>query len=150
MAIRLVRSFTSFLNSCSGNLPDGYPDKSLRELFERYGEVTECDVLKNFGFVHFRKPEEAEKAKDGLVNHTIEGKKIRVESSGSGRGGSSSAAGTKLFVGMKLCVVDRQSALSRPSYIFHSPGPIRPAFLPGPSTLRAPHPSIVFFHFRHR
>jgi len=82
-----------------GNLPDGYPDNSLRELFEQYGEVTECDVLKNFGFVHFRKPEEAERAKDGLTNHTIEGKKIRVESSGSGRGGGSSTAGTKLFVG---------------------------------------------------
>ena len=82
-----------------GNLPDGYPDNSLRELFEKYGEVTECDVLKNFGFVHFRKPEEAERAKDGLSNHSIEGKRIRVESSGSGRGGGSSAAGTKLFVG---------------------------------------------------
>jgi len=82
-----------------GNLPDGYPDNSLRELFEQYGEVTECDVLKNFGFVHFRKQEEAEKAKDGLTNHSIEGKKIRVESSGPGRGGSSSTAGTKLFVG---------------------------------------------------
>ena len=124
MAFRLVRSFTSYLKSRSGNLPDGYPDKSLRELFERYGEVTECDVLKNFGFVHFRKPEEAEKAKDGLVNHTIEGKKIRVESSGSGRGGSSSAAGTKLFVGRRLCVVDRHN----PRY------PVLPIF----STRRVP------------
>ena len=85
-----------------GNLPDGYPDNSLRELFEKYGEGTECDVLKNFGFVHFRKPEEAERAKDGLSNHSIEGKRIRVESSGSGRGGGSSAAGTKLFVGRNV------------------------------------------------
>ena len=106
-----VSSLIPHLEFRSGNLPDGYPDKSLRELFERYGEVTECDVLKNFGFVHFRKPEEAEKAKDGLVNHTIEGKKIRVESSGSGRGGSSSAAGTKLFVGMKSCMKDSSRTL---------------------------------------
>jgi RNA-binding protein 4 len=84
-----------------GNLPDGYPDASLRELFEQYGEVTECDVLKNFGFVHFKESQEAELAKDGLVNHVIDGKKIRVESSGSGRGGSG-ASGTKLFVGRSI------------------------------------------------
>ena len=101
--IRLTFLPLYFLSTSSdllGNLPDGYPDDSLRELFEVYGEVSECDVLKNFGFVHFRKAEDAEKAKDGLASHEIEGKRIRVESSGSGsRGSSKLEAGSKLFVG---------------------------------------------------
>ena len=96
--------FISSIFQLLGNLPDGYPDKQLRELFEKYGEVTECDVLKNFGFVHFRRSDEADKAKDGLANHQIDGKRIRVESSGTGKT-TPSGAGTKLFVGRILPVL---------------------------------------------
>lgn len=34
-----------------GNLGSNCRSEDLRELFEKYGKVTECDVLKNFGFV---------------------------------------------------------------------------------------------------
>ena len=62
-----------------GNLPDRYPDDSLRELFEQYGEVSECDVIKNFAFVHFVSEEEAESAVKGLKGAEVKGKNIRVE-----------------------------------------------------------------------
>ena len=62
-----------------GNLPDRYPDDSLRELFEQYGEVSECDVIKNFAFVHFVNEEEAEAAVKGLNSAEVKGKNIRVE-----------------------------------------------------------------------
>ena len=62
-----------------GNLPDRYPDDSLRELFEQYGEVSECDVIKNFAFVHFVSEEEAEAAVKGLNGVEVKGKNIRVE-----------------------------------------------------------------------
>lgn len=34
-----------------GNLADGTSEKDIRPLFERYGKVVECDIVKNFGFV---------------------------------------------------------------------------------------------------
>ena len=40
-----------------GNLGSGTSGEDLRPLFERYGQVTECDVIRNYGFVvsvHFR------------------------------------------------------------------------------------------------
>jgi len=71
-----------------GNLSsDTTPDK-LRPLFEKYGEVVECDVLKNFGFVHMTNKGDANKAIAQLDGYNVDGKNIRVElSTGSGRGG---------------------------------------------------------------
>ena len=34
-----------------GNIRDGTTSEQLRELFECYGGVAECDVLTGFGFV---------------------------------------------------------------------------------------------------
>ena len=34
-----------------GNLGSGTSGEDLRPLFERYGQVTECDVIRNYGFV---------------------------------------------------------------------------------------------------
>lgn len=34
-----------------GNLSAEVRSEDIRVLFEKYGKVTECDVLKNFGFV---------------------------------------------------------------------------------------------------
>lgn len=34
-----------------GNLPDQCRRTSLKELFEKYGKVSQCDVVKNFAFV---------------------------------------------------------------------------------------------------
>uniref|UniRef100_A0A3P9BRK9 RRM domain-containing protein n=1 Tax=Maylandia zebra TaxID=106582 RepID=A0A3P9BRK9_9CICH len=35
-----------------GNLACNATAEELRELFEKYGKVTECDTVKNYGFVH--------------------------------------------------------------------------------------------------
>lgn len=34
-----------------GNLPDGTSATEVKPLFEKYGTVVECDIVKNFGFV---------------------------------------------------------------------------------------------------
>ena len=34
-----------------GNLPDHCRRASLQELFEKYGKVSQCDIVKNFAFV---------------------------------------------------------------------------------------------------
>ena len=34
-----------------GNLPDQCRRTSLKELFEKYGKVSQCDIVKNFAFV---------------------------------------------------------------------------------------------------
>ena len=34
-----------------GNLNEKSASEDLRVLFEKYGEVSECDIIKNFGFV---------------------------------------------------------------------------------------------------
>ena len=34
-----------------GNLPDQCRRGSLKELFDKYGKVSQCDIVKNFAFV---------------------------------------------------------------------------------------------------
>ena len=34
-----------------GNLPDNCKRASLQEQFEKYGKVSQCDIVKNFAFV---------------------------------------------------------------------------------------------------
>ncbi|XP_022333021.2 uncharacterized protein LOC111130348 isoform X2 [Crassostrea virginica] len=71
-----------------GNLGSNCRSEDLRELFEKYGKVTECDVLKNFGFVHMQSEEEADDAIKNLDGFTIKGNRMRVElSTGKSRGG---------------------------------------------------------------
>lgn len=64
--------------------------EELRALFEEYGTVTECAVIKNFAFVHMENEDEAMDAIKGLDNHEFKGKRIHVQVSKSrprGRGG---------------------------------------------------------------
>lgn len=42
-----VRTFKIFI----GNLSEKTTANDIRPLFEKYGKVVECDVMKNFGFV---------------------------------------------------------------------------------------------------
>ncbi|NWW78862.1 RBM4B protein, partial [Climacteris rufus] len=35
-----------------GNLPREATEQEIRSLFEQYGKVLECDIIKNYGFVH--------------------------------------------------------------------------------------------------
>ncbi|KAM9424189.1 RNA-binding protein 4.1-like isoform 2-T3 [Pholidichthys leucotaenia] len=78
-----------------GNVATDAKAKDLRELFEKYGEVTECDVLVNFGFVHMAKLSEAEEAIKNLHRHELLGWRLNVElSKGVGKNPT-----TKLHVG---------------------------------------------------
>ncbi|XP_049601252.1 RNA-binding protein 4.1-like [Syngnathus scovelli] len=77
-----------------GNLACNTSVEELRALFEKYGKVTECDIVKNFGFVHMSVLSEAEEAIQNLNQHQLNGWRMNVELS-KGRPKSS----TKLHVG---------------------------------------------------
>lgn len=55
------------------NVEKGF-EKELREMFEEYGTVTECAIVKNFAFVHMPNSEEAMDAIHGLDNTEFQGK----------------------------------------------------------------------------
>lgn len=81
-----------------GNLSSDTTGEDLRPLFEQYGEVTESDVLRNFGFVHMANEEEANEAIFQLSGTLVKGQRINVEkSTGSaprgGRGGGGKMMG---------------------------------------------------------
>lgn len=69
-----------------GNLSDEVEAEDLRDLFEKYGTVTECDVLKNYGFVHMINKGDADAAIAKLNGHNIKGQRMRVELSTGKRG----------------------------------------------------------------
>ncbi|XP_057711006.1 RNA-binding protein 4.3 [Corythoichthys intestinalis] len=58
-------------------------DNELRALFEEYGKVTECSIIKNFAFVHMSNSDEAMDAIQGLDNSEFQGKRIHVQISKS-------------------------------------------------------------------
>jgi RNA-binding protein 4 len=66
-----------------GNLPEACRRNDLQEIFEKYGKVDECDVLKNYGFVHMTVEEEAHAAIEALNNSDLLGNTITVEASRS-------------------------------------------------------------------
>jgi len=56
-------------------------DEALRALFEEYGSVSECAIVKNFAFVHMPNGEEAMDAIKGLDNTEFQGKGGNMSSS---------------------------------------------------------------------
>uniref|UniRef100_G3N6Y6 RNA-binding protein 14 n=1 Tax=Gasterosteus aculeatus aculeatus TaxID=481459 RepID=G3N6Y6_GASAC len=64
-----------------GNLACNTAPEELRELFEKYGKVSECDIVKNYGFVHMSNMSEAEEAIRNLHQHELNGWRINVEMS---------------------------------------------------------------------
>ncbi|MEQ2161509.1 hypothetical protein GOODEAATRI_010297 [Goodea atripinnis] len=64
------------------NVEKGF-DSELRDLFEEYGTVTECSIVKNFAFVHMPHYDEAMDALEGLDNTEFKGKRIHVQVSKS-------------------------------------------------------------------
>ncbi|XP_063973258.1 uncharacterized protein LOC135160540 isoform X3 [Diachasmimorpha longicaudata] len=71
-----------------GRLPENCRSDELRQLFLRYGEVTECDVMNRYGFVHMAREEDAAAAIKALHNTNFKGATINVEqSTGKSRGG---------------------------------------------------------------
>lgn len=59
------------------NVEKGF-DKELRELFEEYGTVSECSIVKNFAFVHMPNSDEGMDAIYGLDNSEFQGKDIAL------------------------------------------------------------------------
>lgn len=66
-----------------GRLPVATKESQLKELFGTYGEVTHCDVVGKYGFVHMKNKEEASKAMANLNNHSFNGSNITVQFSTS-------------------------------------------------------------------
>ncbi|XP_013877030.1 RNA-binding protein 4.1 [Austrofundulus limnaeus] len=61
-----------------GNLTTSTTVEELRELFEKYGTVTECDIVKNFGFVHLSSMSEAKEAIKNLHQMELHGSNMNV------------------------------------------------------------------------
>uniref|UniRef100_UPI00398F6189 RNA-binding protein 4B-like isoform X2 n=1 Tax=Pristiophorus japonicus TaxID=55135 RepID=UPI00398F6189 len=77
-----------------GNLPRPTTAEEIRALFEKYGPVSECDLIKNYGFVHMKDREAAKEAIENLHHYKLHGVSINVEASKS-----VSKSSTKLHVG---------------------------------------------------
>ncbi|KAK5615505.1 hypothetical protein CRENBAI_026584 [Crenichthys baileyi] len=77
------RGYTDFImvKIFIGNLASDTSAKELRQLFEKYGKVSECDIVKNFGFVHMNNLSEAEEAIRNLHQTELNGWRINVEMS---------------------------------------------------------------------
>jgi len=62
-----------------GNVPSSARNSELKELFEKFGKVVECDILKEFAFVHMDDTNDAKAAIAGLNDSLWKGSRIRVE-----------------------------------------------------------------------
>ncbi|XP_015266310.1 PREDICTED: RNA-binding protein 4-like [Gekko japonicus] len=62
-----------------GGLSPVVTAEELRKLFEQYGQVNECDILKNFAFVHMEKEDEAHQAISSLHKSEFFGAHLTVE-----------------------------------------------------------------------
>ena len=62
-----------------GNVPGSARNSELKELFEKFGKVVECDILKEFAFVHMDDTNDAKAAIAGLNDSLWKGSRIRVE-----------------------------------------------------------------------
>ncbi|KAJ8275443.1 hypothetical protein COCON_G00071950 [Conger conger] len=62
-----------------GNVNSSTTEAELRELFEKHGAVSDCDILKNYGFVHMDEEDAAQKAVSALHKHELNGSRITVE-----------------------------------------------------------------------
>nr|XP_033810005.1 RNA-binding protein 14-like isoform X2 [Geotrypetes seraphini] len=62
-----------------GNVSAACSSTELRQLFESYGKVVECDVLKDYAFVHMEREADAKEAIEQLNGKELKGKRINVE-----------------------------------------------------------------------
>lgn len=80
-----------------GNLDEKTQPSELRPLFEKYGTVVECDVVKNYGFVHMENEKNGRDAIQNLNGYVVNGNPIKVEAARSRRAPNTTT--TKIFVG---------------------------------------------------
>ena len=62
-----------------GNVPPRVNKSDLIDLFEKYGRVDECDILKDFAFVHMRYTTDGKAAISALDRTNWRGFRLRVE-----------------------------------------------------------------------
>ncbi|XP_015673159.1 RNA-binding protein 14 [Protobothrops mucrosquamatus] len=62
-----------------GNVSAACTSGELRVLFQEFGPVIECDIVKDYAFVHMEKDEDAQTAIEHLNGREIKGKRINVE-----------------------------------------------------------------------
>lgn len=87
-----TESFKFFI----GNLADKTLATDLRPLFEKFGSIVECDVVKNYGFVLMEiTDDQGQEAIKELNGHTVNGNSIKVEAAKNKRATQT----TKIFVG---------------------------------------------------
>ncbi|OCT81665.1 RNA-binding protein 14 [Xenopus laevis] len=95
-----------------GNVSSSCEAAEIRKIFEEYGRVLECDIVKDYAFVHMTRESEARAAIEALNGKDIKGKRINVEMSnkvqrsGGANGGSHSRRRPD----------DREAPQSRESY----------------------------------
>ncbi len=71
-----------------GNIAEGTTNDELKEIFERYADVIEADVIKNYGFVHIDANAGRQKVNElirELNGYSLNGSNIRVQLSTSGK-----------------------------------------------------------------
>ncbi|XP_059611322.1 uncharacterized protein LOC132258186 isoform X1 [Phlebotomus argentipes] len=78
-----------------GSVPQGTKPEDLRRLFEKFGVVTECDIMNRCGFVHMQSQEMADSAIQALNNTTFRGATITVERGRMKERGAGGAGGAK-------------------------------------------------------
>ncbi|VDN53665.1 unnamed protein product [Dracunculus medinensis] len=61
-----------------GGLPEGVDSIRLRQLFSQFVIVNECDVIKDYAFVHVATDEHARTAIEKLDGYILEGKSINI------------------------------------------------------------------------
>ncbi|MDX2443307.1 MAG: RNA-binding protein [Bacteroidales bacterium] len=74
------------MNIYVGNLNYGITEDELREVFEKYGEVTSAKIIsdkysgrsKGFGFIEMTNDEEAKEAIENIDGTDVKGRNIKV------------------------------------------------------------------------
>ncbi|CAF2173148.1 unnamed protein product [Rotaria magnacalcarata] len=66
-----------------GNISSSVSPTELKELFEKYGKVLECDIIKDYAFVHMEDASKAKASIAALNEFNLKGSRIRVEVSTS-------------------------------------------------------------------
>jgi len=93
MPVSSVGTFKIFV----GNLSDTTKTQDIKPLFEKYGKVVECDVVKNYGFVHMENEDSGRDAIQNLNGYMINDQPMKVEAATSRKGPNTPT--TKIFVG---------------------------------------------------
>lgn len=66
-----------------GNLTDNTRSPQVRELFSKYGQVVECDIVRNYGFVHLEPTGDVNDVIRELNGQNVDGQPIKVQISTS-------------------------------------------------------------------